>query len=351
MRVAKKHFHRTNRGKIVIFSSLLAIAFSFGLLAIGANVWYQGQLKPVTSESVKIKIDIPEGQLPKTTASTLQDKKIINSSQAFLWYLRNKGLTGKIQAGQYELDSSKSTPEIATALTDGKVSSKLITILPGKRLDQIRQTFIDNGFSANDIDKALDASNYRNHPALVGKPTNQSLEGYLYPESFKIDSSTTPETIIKQSLDQMANALTPDLIENFRSQGLGIHQGVTLASIVEREASKESDKKLIAGVFLNRLKQGMQLQSDPTYHYAAYLLNIAPNNNIDSPYNTYVAPGLPPGPIANMTKSSLQAVGSPAQHQYLYFVAGDDGVTYFAKTLEEHNDLVKQYCKKGCSTF
>lgn len=351
MYVARRKFHRTGRGKAIIISILVFLAIVFVTVAIGANVWYNSQLKPVNSSQTVISISIPSGQSPKTTATDLEQKEIIKSSQAFLWYLRNKGLTGSIQAGDYALDSSKSTPEIAEMITSGKVSSKSITILPGKRIDQIRQTFIDNGFSANQIDRALDPALYKNHPALVAKPTEQSLEGYLYPETFKIDSSTQPEQIIRQSLDQMSKVLTPSLINDFQKQGLGLHQAITLASIVEKEAGSNADKNNIAGVFINRLKAGMMLQSDPTYHYAAYLLGSQPSPEVSSPYNTYKVVGLPPGPIDNVTKSSLQSVANPAQHEYIYFVAGDDGVTRFAKTLEEHNAIVKQYCKKNCSTY
>jgi len=351
MYVARKKFHRTGRGKAIIISILVFIAIIFAVVAVGANIWYNSQLKPVSNSKTIVAISIPSGQLPKTTAEDLQQKEVIKSSQAFLWYLRNHGLTGSIQAGDYELDSSKSTQEIAGMITDGKVSSKAITILPGKRIDQIRQTFIDSGFTVAQVDKALDPALYKNHPALVAKPTEQSLEGYLYPETFKIDSSTQPEQIIRQSLDQMSEVLTPNLISDFQKQGLGIHQAITLASIVEKEAGSNADKNNIAGVFINRLKKGMMLQSDPTYHYAAFLVGAQPSPEVNSPYNTYKVVGLPPGPIDNVTKSSLQSVASPSQHEYIYFVAGDDGVTRFAKTLEEHNEIVKQYCKKNCSTY
>jgi UPF0755 protein len=351
MKVTKKHFYRSNRAKKVIFSSLAILLLLFVTAAIAVNIWYKNNLKPVTSDGSAVIFVVDEGQSAPTTAKNLQDQQLIRSSQAFLWHLRNQGTTNKIQAGSYELKPSQSSQEIAQMLTTGKVSSKFFTILPGKRLDQIRQNFIDAGFSAEAVDKAIDPANYSNHPALIAKPTDQSLEGYIFPETFKIDSSTTPKQIVNLSLDELAAVLTPGLIDAFQSQGLGIHRAITLASIIEKEAANSQDKKDIAGVFYNRLKQGMPLQSDPTYKYAAFLKNEAPSSTIDSPYNTYKVTGLPPGPISNVSKNALLAVANPTKHDYLYFVSGDDNVTRFSKTLQEHEALVKQYCIKKCATY
>ena len=351
MKISRRRFYKTSRGRAIVLGVVVFLLALFIASAVGANIWYKNQLKPVSADTTKVTFKIEEGQLPSDTASQLKEKQLIRSSQAFLWFVRNNSLTNKLQAGTYELSPSKSTQEIANILASGKVSSRPLTILPGKRIDQIRQTFIDAGFLATEVDQALDPSNYRNHPALIAKPTDQSLEGYIFPETFKIDSSTTPEQIIKLSLDQLSAVLTPKMIEEFNSQGLGIHRAITLASIVEKEAANNSEKPVIASVFLNRLKIGMPLQSDPTYKYAAFIKGLAPNPEIDSPYNTYRVVGLPPGPISNTSKASLEAVARPAQTDYLYFVAGDDKITRFSKTLEEHQALVKQYCIKKCSTF
>jgi UPF0755 protein len=351
MKVTKKHFYRSSRGKKIILSTLISIALVFVAIAVGVNIWYKNNLKPLKTDGSAVIFVVDEGQSAPKTATSLQEQSLIRSSQAFLWYLRNQGITNKIQAGSYEITPTQSSQEIAQMLTTGKVSSKFFTILPGKRLDQIRQNFIDAGFSAESVDKALDPANYSNHPALIAKPTDQSLEGYIYPETFKIDASTTPQQIVRLSLDELASVLTPGLIDAFQAQGLGIHRAITLASIIEKEAANNQDKKDIAGVFYNRLKQGMPLQSDPTYKYAAFLKNEAPSPAIDSPYNTYKVNGLPPGPISNVSKNALQAVASPTKSDYLYFVSGDDNITRFSKTLQEHEALVKQYCIKKCATY
>jgi UPF0755 protein len=198
------------------------------------------------------------------------------------------------------------------------------------------------------VDKALYPAQYADHPALADKPTNASLEGYLYPDSYQKTADTKPETIIRASLDEMQKHLTPELRAAMSKQGLTVHEGVVLASIVEQEVSKKADKPTVAQVFLLRLKKGMPLGSDVTAFYGSIKAGQAPSVSYDSPYNTRLHPGLPPGPISNVSQASLEAVANPAGSDYLYFVAGDDGNTYFSHTNEEHEALTKQYCKKLC---
>jgi UPF0755 protein len=133
-------------------------------------------------------------------------------------------------------------------------------------------------------------------------------------------------------------------------RGLSMHEGIILASIVEQEVSTPEDRAKVAQVFYNRMKRGMLLQSDVTAFYGAHILGVSPSTHVDSPYNTYVHPGLPVGPISNVSATSLQAVANPANSDYLYFVAGDDGTTYFSHTQAEHEALVRQYCIKLCKS-
>jgi UPF0755 protein len=338
--------------KTIVVSFVVVLAAMLIAGAIGARFWYQQQLQPLSSESSKTAIFVIK---PGTTATEvseqLESQKIIRSAQGFMWYLRNNSLRDSIQAGTYELSPSSSVQEIATTITEGKVQTALFTILPGKRIGQIRDSFIAAGFNEAEVDAALNPANYKNHPALVAKPSNASLEGYLYPDSFQRVATTTPEQIVRQSLDEMAQALTPEVIDGFQKQGLGIHQGVILSSIVVKESSNPQDAKKIAGVFFNRLKSGITLGSDVTYQYIADVTGQARNANIDSPYNTRKYAGLPPGPISNVTKSVLEAVAFPEKTDYLFFVAGDDGTVYFSKTQAEHEALTEKYCQKLCSVY
>jgi UPF0755 protein len=350
-----------NRGKPVskISGKTIALA-TVGVLVVliitagvGVRIWFTGQLKPVnvSQQSKLVVFTIKTGSTASEIAKELEKAKLIRSAQAFLWYLRNNSLRDSIQAGTYELSQSDSVTDIANTITQGKVRKDLFTILPGQRLDQIKASFIKAGFSEQEVTAALDPASYKNHPALVAKPTAASLEGYLYPDSFQRTSATTPEQIVKLSLDEMAKQLSPEIIDGFQKQGLGIHQGVTLASIVTKEDSDPTSQKTVAGVFLNRLRAGIALGSDVTYQYIADITGQVRSAEINSPYNTRKFVGLPPGPISNVTKSALQAVAFPNQTDYLFFVAGDDGTIYFSKTQTEQDANAAKYCQKLCSVY
>lgn len=349
-----------NRGKSISKISGKTVAlFLVGILVlalitggVAARFWYQAQLKPVnvSQDSKTVIFVVKQGATASQISNDLEKANVIRSAQAFMWYLRNTDLRDSIQAGTYELSQSESVADIASTLTEGKVRKDLFTILPGQRLDQIKASFIKAGFSEQQVTDALNPANYKNHPALVAKPTNASLEGYLYPDSFQRTSNTTPDQIVKQSLDEMANALTPEVIDGFQKQGLGIHQGVTLASIITKEGSGDS-QKLIAGVFLNRLRSNIPLGSDVTYQYIADITGQPRSADIDSPYNTRKYAGLPPGPISNITKSALLSVAFPESTDYLFFVAGDDGKIYFSKTQAEQDANAQKYCQKLCSVY
>lgn len=347
-----------NNGKVkkpkarVILLSLFVFFGIAGLMGgIFAQTWYNSQLKPRSSESKLIDVKIVEGATVDQIASLLEDQEIIRSASAFKIYVRNNNLNNSLKAGEYQLDPSTGLKEIIEILSQGKERQNSFTILPGKRIDQIKQSFVDAGYSKDAVEVAFDVSNYSGHPALVAKPSDQSLEGYLYPETFNTNSTTTPTDIVRKSLDEMAKVLTPDLIDDFQNQGLGIHQAITLASIVIKEAPGATDQKIVAGVFYNRLKIDMMLGSDVTYQYIADITGQARSAFIDSPYNTRMYKGMPPGPISTVNASSLDAVANPTPSEYLFFVAGDDGTIHYNKTVEEHEADAEKYCKILCSTY
>ncbi|MCX6728114.1 MAG: endolytic transglycosylase MltG [Candidatus Saccharibacteria bacterium] len=343
-------YRRTRTKTRIIFGSVLVVA----LLAIaggiyGSRQYYFNNLKPISSNQTTQTIVIKTGSSITDVATLLKQEKLIRSDWAFTQYTRTQNLQDSILAGTYSLSPSQSVKEIVTIITQGKISSKLFTIKPGQRIDQIKQAFINAGFDATATEEAFKPSAYANHPALVDKPADASLEGYLYPESFQKTAETTPSQIITFSLDEMQKRLTPEIRAAIAKQGISIHEGVTLASIVEREVSSDSDRAQVAQVFLKRLKEGKKLESDATASYGAILAGQVPSLTFDSPYNTYRTDGLPPGPISNVSVSSLSAVAYPAQTDWLYFVSGDDGTTYFNRTLQEHEASVAQHCKKLCN--
>ncbi len=332
---------------------IVTIGVVLAIIVIGAAVTvrqvYLRNLKPVNASQRTVTVTVPRGATAHEITVILQKDQLIRSVWAFEWYVRSKEVRDELLAGTYELRPSQSVPEIVDVLTQGRIAKNLVTILPAQRLSQVRDRLISSGFSASDVDKALSPGQYSSHPALVDKPPSASLEGYLYPDSFEKTADTKPETIIRASLDEMAKQLTPDIRNGIVRQGLSIHEGVTLASIIEKEVSKPEDRTIVAQVFLTRLHNGMVLGSDVTVLYGSIVATGKADLSYDSPYNTHLHQGLPPGPISNVSAVSLTAVAHPANTDYLYFVTGDDGVTYFAKTLDEHNANVSAHCIKLCS--
>ncbi|MEX2014940.1 MAG: endolytic transglycosylase MltG [Candidatus Saccharimonadales bacterium] len=343
----KKLFHRRQKIALIVFIVLI-----ISLVAVAGLVRkaYTENLKPLNSSSdTAIIVTIDPGSTTGEIADILENKKVIRSAQAFEWYVRSNNLRDDLKAGTYLLKPSQSVQEIVDKIIEADVATDLVTILPGKRLDQIREGLIKAGFSGEDVDKALEPSRYKSHPALTDLPKGANLEGYIYPESFQKISETTPSEIIEKSLDEMNRYLTPEVREGFSKQGLNVHQAITIASIVEQEVGNESDRPVVAQVFLKRYKEGIQLGADPTAFYGAIINDKEPTVVYDSPYNTRLHEGLPPGPIGNVSMSSIEAVAFPAQTDWLYFVAGDDGVTHFSKTLEEHEALTRKHCTKLCN--
>jgi UPF0755 protein len=330
---------------LVIFVIVAALVTS--VVVIRRN--YYANLEPVGTSQRNQLVVVQKGDTARDIAATLKKAGVIRQTWAFEWYVRNHDLRDKLQAGTYYIRPSQSVAEIAKILTQGQVATDLVTILPGQRLDQIQQALVNAGFKPDDVQASLNPELYKNHPALVDKPVSASLEGYLYPDSFQRHPDTSARVIITASLDEMQKRLTPDIRAGFVKQGLTVHQGVILASIVEQEVGKQSDRPIVAQVFLSRIHQGMQLGSDVTAFYGAIINDQKPSVAYDSPYNTRIHSGMPPGPISNVSQTSLQAIANPAATDYLYFVAGDDGNTYFSKTLQEHEALTAQHCKKLCA--
>ncbi len=309
---------------------------------------YDENLKPASSSSRSVTVSIAPGSSAKSIGTKLKTLGLIRSSWAFEWYVSSKEVRDGLQAGTYSLQPDQTTPQIVEQLTHGLIATNLVTILPAQRLDQLRTAFADAGFSKSEIASALNPANYANNPALVDKPPGASLEGYLYPDSFEKDSETSLPTIVNESLTEMGQHLTPDIRAAFAAQGLSTYQGIILASIVEQEVSNASDRAQAAQVFLSRLRTGITLGSDVTAFYGAIVAGQTPSVSYDSPYNTRLHLGLPPAPISNVSASSLQAVAHPANTNWLFFVSGDDGKTYFSQTEQQHEQQTQQYCHKLC---
>lgn len=329
---------------------LAALAVIFVVATIAVRRVYDVSLGPVSNDSRTQLFTVETGSSVKQIAGSLEQKHLIRSAWAMELYVHSKELATKFQAGTYAIAPNQSTPAIVTIMTKGKVSTRLVTILPGRRIDQVRADLINAGFKPEDVDKALDPSLYSDMPVLSYKPASvNTLEGLLWPDSFQKDDATTPETIIRESLKEMGTHLTPDVQAAFANEGLTTYQGLVLTSIVTQEVNKPADQPQVAQVFLSRLKANMPLGSDVTARYGAVIVGHNPNDlTFESPYNTHLHPGLPPTPISTVTANALSASTHPAATDWLYFVTGDDGTTYFSRTLQDHQALTQKYCRKNC---
>ncbi len=338
---------RKRRALRIILVGVLVIIL--GLVTAGF-VYYQSALEPLDKNNDEpVVVTIEQGMSDAQVGALLKSKGIIKSAEVYELYIRMSKKAGKVQAGSYTLSRSMDVQRIVEKISAGDINVDLLTILPGKTLNELRAVFVDAGYSEEEVASALDPEQYNGHPALRSKPPLATLEGYLYPESFQKTSSTPLKTIISASLDQMAKVLSNELEARLSKNRLTLHDGVVLASIIEKEVNNADDKPIVSQVFQSRLSLGMLLGSDVTAYYGAEYDGLPRSVLADSPYNTRLYAGLPPGPISNFTQDTIEAVVTPSLTDYLYFVAGDDGVTYFSRTLEEHESLTAQHCIELCA--
>jgi UPF0755 protein len=341
---------RTRRQRLKLFLLIISVVIVLLILAtIIVRHRFNNDLRAVNNNPQTKIVNISNGLSVEQIADLLHKDNLVRSSWAFDWYVRTTELNSDLEAGTYALAANQSTPSIVNILTHGKVATKLVTIIPGQRLDQVRATLINDGFSPSAVDQALQPGQYEDLPALADKPSGASLEGLLYPDSFQKTATTSPAVIIRESLIEFGQHLTPNLQAAYAKEGLTTYQGVIIASIIESEVSSPSDQTQVAQVFLKRLGLNMPLGSDVTAYYGSIVNNQSPSLSFDSPYNTLLHTGLPPTPISNVNDQALEAVAYPATTDWLYFVTGDNGITYFSQTEQQQQANTALYCHKLCS--
>ncbi len=302
---------------------------------------YRWGLQPVAAQAPEQRFEVRAGQRAPQIASALKAAGLIRDRNAFITYLNFHGLRTQLKAGFYRLSPALSAPVIAQRLAHGQADANRLTIPEGSTLHDIASLAAARGIKVADFEAAL--ATPRTEPALASKPAGVSLEGYLFPDSYTIGVSTDARQLVDQMVRTFIERVGPEYIQAFAAQGLTLHQGLTLASIVEREVNIPADRPVVAQVFLKRFREHMPLGSDVTVHYAADLARVPFNLDINSPYNTRKFTGLPPGPICSPGLSALDAVAHPAATDYVYFLTGRDGRTYFATTYTEHQRNISRY--------
>lgn len=342
---------RKGRRRAWVSIVLGSIGVLLGVISILLGMYNQALLPVDTKDTTERTVEIVSGSTPSDIGKQLKGEDVIRSEIAFGIYTRVQGVQNTLQAGTYQFKKSQSTQEIVAALAKGPTVDEFeVTFLPGATLQDHRKALVTAGFSETEVDAAF-AARY-DHPLFAGRPASADLEGYIYGETHRFTHGTTVEQVLQRYFDDYYTIITENhLVERYKAQGLSLYQGITLASIVQKEVSGEGDSRQVAQVFYKRLAENIPLGADATFVYAAKKNGDTPSVDYPSPYNTRVHGGLPPGPISSPGKEALLAVADPAEGDYLFFVSGDDGKNYFSRTEAEHIENTRKYCIKNCALF
>ncbi|MEW5957794.1 MAG: endolytic transglycosylase MltG [Chloroflexota bacterium] len=289
------------------------------------------------------------GETAASIAGRLEEQGLISDANLFRLFLRYNGLDSSLEAGDYELRYNMNMREVAETLQKASFEEVAVTIPEGWRAEQVAELLSRE----NIMDGALFLATVRqgtgvDHPLLADRPAGTSYEGYLFPDTYRLPVKASPEDLISRMLDNMASKIPANAVELASAQGYTFFEMLTIASIVEREAVAPEERPTIASVYLNRLAQGMPLQADPTVQYAmGYQTDtgqwwktpvlLEEYSQVNSPYNTYLNYGLPPGPISNPGASAINAALQSEQTDYIFFMGcGGEGRHLFAVDYDTH---------------
>lgn len=334
-------------GRRLLRYGLGGLLLGLSLSCLAAWVWSQRLWQPYQQwNGTEVVVDIPPGASPRAIGKRLVDAGVVRDEWTFRAGLLVTGQARALKAGEYRFDAPVSAAVVIDRLARGDVFRRLLTFPEGLTIEEMARIYAESGFgpaedfvaAAQRVDLVRDLD-----------PEAPDLEGYLYPESYALPRQTPAATLVRLMVEHFKRAFDERLQASARAQGLTVRQTVTLASLVEKETARAEERSLVAAVYRNRLRVGMGMQADPTVIYALqragrYDGNISRADlTFDSPYNTYVYAGLPPGPIAAPSRASIEAVLAPADVQHLYFVSRNDGSHVFADTLEGHNRNVFEW--------
>lgn len=324
----------------VLLVALVAVAVGLGWARERLRTPYRGW----TGESVSVEVE--PGSTATAVARRLEELGVLEDRRWLLLWLWWTDDAGSLHAGQYRFDAPRSVVEVAEVLTSGRVVLRAVTVPEGATRWQVARAIADAGFGSEE--EALRATLAVDLIADLD-PEADSLEGYLYPDTYLAPSSDGPREVVETMVDRFRALWNAARRRRARALGMSLREVVTLASLVEAETPKSWERPLVSAVFHNRLERGMRLQCDPTVLYAMRLEGRLERSIrrsdllLDSPYNTYAVAGLPAGPIGNPREASLDAALRPADVDFLYFVSRNDGSHAFTRTLREHNRMVNRY--------
>jgi peptidoglycan lytic transglycosylase G len=325
---------------LVLFLLLAGAGLGAYVLYVRAGEPYRGYAGPEQF------VEVPQGAGSRTIGERLVDAGVVRDFNTYRLALWLSGEGRRLKAGEYRFDAPMTPLAVIDKIARGDVYVINVTFPEGLTIADMAKIFESHGLgSAESFVKAsADVTSIRDLD-----PAAKDLEGYLFPETYGLPRKTDAPKLIRQMVARFEHVFTPELRQAAAARQMTARQAVTLASIVEKETAKAEERPLVSAVYGNRLRIGMALQCDPTVIYALikrghYDGNIHKEDlQIDSPYNTYRYPGLPPGPIASPGRASLEAAVHPADADFLYFVSRNDGSHVFAKTLDEHNRNVQKW--------
>jgi UPF0755 protein len=329
---------------------LIGIILVLGIAAVSAGLWVNHELNApyYGAHDVETFAEIPRGAKTGEIAALLVKAGIIRNRLLFIGYVRWKNLSGRLQAGDYRFASPATPIQITERIVRGDVYFVPVTIPEGLTAHETIALIADAGVGKL---AEMQAALIRTEWIRDLNPAAQNIEGYLFPETYHFSRRIASDEILKTMTDQFRLRLKKLMALYPLPHKLTVAQLVTLASMIEKEASGFDERPLIGSVLLNRIEKGMPLACDPTIIYALKLAGKYNGNirkvdlGINSPYNTYIRAGLPPGPISNPGEESLRAALVPAKTDYLYFVARNDGTHQFSKDFRSHSQAVSQFQK------
>jgi len=299
--------------------------------------------KPLNTDKREKIIVVYRGQSFEAAAERMYETGIIDNPFKLIWFARLKGYDKKVKAGEYGLSSAMSPAEILEIMVSGKIRICKLTVPEGYSMYQIADLIASEGFTTKaDFLKAARDSAFAHGQGIDA----ETFEGYLFPDTYYFSKNIQSKQIISSMVKHFRSVFTPEWKNQTNALGFSVHEIVTLASIIEKETGETSERPLISSVFHNRLKKKMRLESDPTVIYG---INNFDGNlkriHLDTKtlYNTYKIKGLPPGPIANPGRESLEAAVFPLNTDFLFFVSKGNGTHEFTTNLKEHNTAVKKY--------
>ncbi len=308
--------------------------------------------------SEEVNFTVEQGDRVQNIGKNLKENGLIKSSFSFGWHVAFQNIDKKLQAGEYRLDKNMNLKEIAKALATGNTLSneKTVKIIEGWRIKEIAEYLAkEHGFSAEEFIKLTKSGTGTcftkeicqfSYMDSISK--GKSLEGYLFPDTYRVFEDATIEEVIAKMLNNFELKITDGMLKDIKKQGKTLHEIIIMASLIEKEVPNADDMKMISDVFYKRLKIGMALQSDATINYFTNKGTTRPSFDdleIEHPYNTYRNPGLMPGPISNPGISAIEAAIYPKPNEYYYFLTTPKGKVIYTKTYERHLEEKYKYYK------